>query len=149
MRTDGDTDMLILMDGFRNFFFRASLKKNWRWTEGVVKQSGVPFWYFTARNEEKHGETWGMVTRVPNHCSVYIVLLYVCCRIDVLIKTETKTGRKQPEDMLPLTGSYIFRMWIESIATDVDIPRPNKHHYIYKWSVSLPVFQTSVLHIIE
>jgi hypothetical protein len=46
--------------------------------------------------------------RVPNHCSVYIVLLFVCCRTDVLIKTETKTGRKQPEDMLRLIGRYIF-----------------------------------------
>jgi len=37
--------------------------------------------------------------RVPNHCSIYIVLFYVCCRTDVLIKTETKTVGKQPEDM--------------------------------------------------
>ena len=40
-------------------------------------------------------------------------------------------------------------MSFESIGTDVDTSRPNKHHYIYEWSVSLPAFQTSVLQSIE
>jgi len=89
------TDMAILIVGFRYFFQHPWKGTGEVWTEGIVKQFGVPFWYFYCMEWGK--PRWNL--RHGNASSkslscIYIFLFYVCCRKDVLIKTENQNSGK-------------------------------------------------------